>query len=261
MTDPRPESLDGDQLTDLIIRLLLDGDLRDRLASKGAAAVAANAAELECLETVDLGELDTATRRFRSGVWRLGREGGLWSTFPRSLRMLAEAGAEEPDLLTAFISSRHFSQFRLIPYAGQGLSVEESFASFLLDFAEKELIGIRQSADMALRETIAHELMIALFTALATEQPLSFVIGVQAIIRTDRGHAALCSYSPSSLAAWEENGTDAGVAAPTVPYAYFALPGRVARGVVSSRVAAAFEVIPTAEGNAARLQLSQRGLW
>jgi len=250
MTDPGPESLNGDQLADLITRLLLDGDLRDRLASEGAAAVAANAAELECLETVDLEELDTAARRFRSGIWRLGREGGLSFTFPRSLRMLAEAGAEGPALLSAFIGSRQFGQFRLVPYAGQGLCVEECFASFLLNVAGN-------NASSVVRETITHELMIALFTALATEQPLSFVIGAPSIIRTDRGHAALCSYSPTALAAWGENGTEASA----VPYAYFAVPGRVARGVVTSRVAAAFEAAPTAGGDAARRQLSRRGLW
>jgi hypothetical protein len=250
MTNPAPRSLDGDQLTDLITRLLLDGDLRDRLASEGAAAVAANAAELECLETVDLEELDTAARRFRSGIWRLGREGGLGVTFARSLRMIAEAGLEAPALLTDFVASRHFRQFRLVPYTGQGLSVEESFASFLLD-------AVGQNASTVLRETIAHELMSALFTALATEQPLSFVIGAPAVIKTGRGHAALCSYSPAALAAWGENRTEAS----TVPYAYFAVPGRVARGVVTSRVAAAFEAAPTPEGDVARLQLSRRGLW
>ena len=250
MTGPGLEALDGDQLTDLITRLLLDGDLRDRLASDGAAAVAANAAELECLETVDLEELDTAARRFRSGIWRLGREGGLSFTFARSLRMLAEAGTEGPALLTAFIGSRQFGQFRLVPYAGPGLCVEESFASFLLDVAV-------DNANAVLRETINHELMISLFTALATEQPLSFVVGSPSVVETSRGYAALCSYSPAALSAWGEKLT----AGSAVPYAYFAVPGRVARGVVTSRVAAAFEASPTAEGDAARHQLSRRGLW
>jgi hypothetical protein len=254
MTSPGLESLSADQLTDLITRLLLDGDLRDRLGREGAAAVAANAAEQECLETVDLEELDTAARRFRSGIWRLGREGGLGATFPRSLRMIAEAGGEGPALLNAFIASRHFSQFRLVPYAGLGLSVEESFASFLLDAGGPD-------ASTVLRETITHELISALFTALATEQPLSFVIGTPAVIKTGRGHAALYSYAPASLAAWEENATDGGDARLSVPYAYFAVPGRVARGVITGRVAAAFEPPATPEGDAARLQLAKRGLW
>jgi hypothetical protein len=249
MTSPGP-ALNGDELTDLITRLLLDGDLRDRLASEGAAAVAANAAELECLETVDLEELGTAARRFRSGIWRLGREGGLGVTFSRSLRLIAETGAKESALIGAFIGSRQFSQFRLVPYTGQGLSVEESFASFLHD-------ALGQNAGTVLRETITHELMCALFAALATEQPLSFVIGASAVIKTGRGHAALCWYSPAALAAWGENRTEAS----TVPYAYFAVPGRVARGVVTGRVAAAFEAAPTPEGDVARLQLCKRGLW
>jgi hypothetical protein len=255
------DALDGDQLTDLIVRLLIDSDLRERLATEGARAVASNTGELECLETIDHKELDTTARRFRSGIWRLGR-GGIRASFPMSLRMLSAADAEDTELLSGFLASRHFGRFRLIPYTGPGLSVEECFASFLLDFADAEFAGAGEArlpgGATLLRETVNHELMIALFAALACDQPLSFVIATQGIISTGRGHAALRWYSPDSLAAWKEGG--AGVSA-TVPYAYFTTSAGVARGVVSDRVAAAFEPVPTAEGDTARRQLSQRGLW
>ncbi|MGC0422502.1 DUF692 family multinuclear iron-containing protein [Embleya sp. AB8] len=249
------EALDGEQLADLLMRLLLEPDLRARLATEGAAEVATNAGEAECLETVALDELDAAARRFRSRIWRLGHEGGLTGTFPRSLRTLGEAGHADAGLLNGFLASPHFAEFRLIPYHGPGLSVEEAFARFLLDLPDV-------AARAALRETVGHELMLSLFTALCHEQPLSFVIGAEGVIRTDHGHAALRRYAPTSIVGW-----DAGAAVPAVdageavPYAYFATPAGLAHGAISARVAAAFEATSTPAGEAARAALSQRGMW
>ncbi|MGW0803428.1 hypothetical protein [Nonomuraea sp. NPDC002799] len=248
-------SLDGEGLADLIMRLLLDGRLRERLAAEGAVAVAANAGELECLETIDHDELDAAARRFRSAIWRLGARGSLGSAFPFSLRLLAAAGIGESELLDGFLGSPRFGRFRLIPYSGPGLSVEEAFAAFLLDLAGER--GTPLPGAAILRETVVHELMINLFAALACEQPLSFVIESEGIVRTGRGHAALRRYAPAALASWGEAPAGGG----TVPYAYFATPAGVTRGVVSERVAAAFAAVPTAESQAARDALSRRGLW
>ncbi|MCA2228884.1 hypothetical protein [Nonomuraea aurantiaca] len=255
MSAPVARSLDGEQLADLIMRLLLDGRLRERLATDGAAAVAAGAGELECLETIDLDELDAAARRFRSTIWRLGAGGSLASAFPRSVSVFAAAGVGDAELLDGFLGSPRFSRFRLIPYSGPGVSVEEAFAAFLLDLAEARL-----SDAVILRETVGHELMIALFAALSCEQPLSFVIESEGIVETGRGHAALRRYAPASLASWGE-ATGDGDQAGDVPYAYFATPAGVSRGVVSERVAAAFAATPTAESDAARRALSRRGLW
>lgn len=281
MIAPSVNPLTGDQLTALYLSLLLDERLRERLAAEGAEAVAANAGELECLETVDLEELDTAARRFRSNIWRLGRGGSLAATFPRSLRIFAAAGVRDAELLSGFLGSRHFASFRLVPYTGAGLSVEESFASFLLDVAETErarLAAAGSDDPATVRETVLHELMIALFTALACEQPLSFVIDAEGIVTTDRGHAALRHYSPAALALWGEGtGRPGGVARPqtaghetapaataadqAVPYAYFATPAGLACGVVSARVAMAFQAAPTPQRDAARGALARRGLW
>ncbi|MEU7861425.1 hypothetical protein [Nonomuraea sp. NPDC049141] len=263
MSAPGVRSLDGERLTELIMRLLLDSRLRERLATEGAAAVAADAGELECLETIDLDELDAAARRFRSNIWRLGTGGSLAATFPRSVSLFAATGVGvgvgtgtgtgtgEAELLDGFLGSPSFARFRLIPYSGSGVSVEEAFASYLLGLA-----GTRPDAAI-LRETVDHELMIALFTALACEQPLSFVIESEGIVETDRGHAALRRYAPAALASWGEAAAGDGA----VPYAYFATPAGVTRGVVSERVAAAFAATPTAESDAARRALSRRGLW
>lgn len=281
MIAPYPNPLNGDQLTALYLGLLLDERLRERLAAEGAEAVAANAGELDCLETVDLEELDTAARRFRSNIWRLGRGGSLAAAFPCSLRIFAAAGVRDSELLSGFLGSRHFASFRLVPYTGTGLSVEESFASFLLDVAESERARLATAGSddaAAVRETVLHELMIALFTALACEQPLSFVIGAEGIVTTDRGHAALRHYSPAALALWGEGTARPGATArnqtaghkpapaaaaadQAVPYAYFATPAGLACGVVSARVAMAFETAPTPQRDAARGALAQRGLW
>ncbi|MER6913587.1 DUF692 family multinuclear iron-containing protein [Streptomyces sp. NPDC000594] len=281
---PPAEQLDGGHLTDLLLRLFLDGDLRTRLATEGAAAVAANAGERECLETVDLEELDSAVRRFRSQIRRLGRDGGLAATFPRSLRALGRDRHSEDGLLDGFLASPHFGRFRLLPYCGPGLSAEEAYALHLLD-----LPGAAD--DPALRETIGHELLLALFPALCHEQPLSFVIEAPGVVPTGRGHAALRRYAPGTVAGWtappaatapteaartgttRTDTTRAGTTRAettrtgetpmeeTVPYAYFATPAGFAHGPVSARVAAAFETTPTPEGDAARAALVRRGMW
>lgn len=261
MTAAPARPLDGDRLTDLYLRLLLDGHLRERLGAEGAAAVAADPGELECLETIDLAELDSAARRFRSWIWRLGRGGSLASAFPCSLRMFAAVGVNEQELLDGLLGSAHFGRFRLIPYTGPGVSVEEAFASFLLDLAEQrrdELAAGDPAWAGVLRETVTHELMIGLFAALACEQPLSFVIETGGIVETGRGHAALRRYSMASIISWNETAPGGDAAA---PYAYFATPAGVTRGVVSERVAAAFETTQTTAGDAARHALARRGLW
>jgi hypothetical protein len=269
VTAPPDASLSGDELADLLMRLLLDGQFRQRLAAEGAGAVAANAGELECLATIDLDELDTTARRFRSKIWRLGCGGNLGATFPRSCQQFAAAGIDESELLTGFLGSAAFGTFRLLPYTGPGQSVEESFASFLLDFAAgQEQARFKTdgnaAAGLVLPETIAHELMIALFTALTCEQPLSFVIATGGIITTNRGHAALRPYSPASVASWRPDRSGAGAPqadSPTVNYAYFGTRAGITHGVVSDQVATAFQTVPTAAGDAARRALAERGLW
>ncbi|MFK8844218.1 hypothetical protein [Streptomyces sp. Ac-502] len=258
--------LDGQQLTDLLMRLLLDERLRQRLAAEGAAAVASGAGELECLETVDLTELDSAARQFRTAIWKLGRNGGIASAFPGSLRILAAAGVKDAELLTGFLHSEEFGRFRLVPYTGRGLSAEEAFASYLLGFVAghpERLASADVDAPVVLRETVTHELMTALFTALVCEQPLSFDIAVEGIVTTGRGHAALRRYTPRSVASWADRPTAAARQenGRPVAYAYFATPAGVTRGAVSAQITAAFETTPSAEGDAARRALSGRGLW
>ncbi|MGW1208880.1 hypothetical protein ACWD5F_04485 [Streptomyces sp. NPDC002499] len=256
MTTVEPgASLDGEQLTDLLMRLLLDADLRARLADGGAEAVAADAGELECLASVDLDELDTTARRLRSQVWRPGSGGSLATTFPRGLRLLQDAGVTESDLLTGFLGSPHFARYRLIPYTAPGLSAEEAFAGYLLD-------GVGAGV---LRDTVTHELMIALFTSLTCEQPLSFVIEAEGIVPTDRGHAAVRAYAAASVATWgaTAGGRPSGETegADEVHYAYFTASAGLAHGVVSGRVAAAFEAEPSDRRETARQALAGRGLW
>ncbi|MFI2235721.1 hypothetical protein [Streptomyces chrestomyceticus] len=266
MKAPPGRQLDGQQLTDLLMRLLLDERLRQRLADEGAAAVASGPGELECLEAVDLSELDSAARQFRTSVWKQGRNGGLASAFPRSLRLLAAAGVRDAELLTGFLRSEEFGRFRLLPYAGRGLSEEEAFAAYLIGCVAARpdrLTGAGVDAPVVLRETVTHELMTALFTALLCEQPLSFDIAVEGIVRTRRGHAALRRYTPRSVASWADRPAAAAwqESGESVAYAYFATPAGVRRGAVSAQVAAAFETTPSAEGDAARRALSRRGLW
>lgn len=104
--------------------------------------------------------------------------------------------------------------------------------------------------------------MMALFTSLACEQPLSFVIEADGIVRTDRGHATVRTYEAASVATWAAatSGT-ADAEAEGVHYAYFTTSAGLAHGVVSGRVAAAFEAEPSARRETARRALARRELW
>ncbi|MFD4530047.1 hypothetical protein ACFWP7_40330 [Streptomyces sp. NPDC058470] len=109
--------------------------------------------------------------------------------------------------------------------------------------------------------------MIALFTSLTCEQPLSFVIEAEGIVPTDRGHAALRVYAEASTATWRAaaaerpEATEHAANAEAVQYAYFTTSAGLAHGVVSGRVAAAFEAEPSTRRENARRALARRGLW
>jgi hypothetical protein len=114
---------------------------------------------------------------------------------------------------------------------------------------------------------VTHELMIALFTSLTCEQPLSFVIEAEGIVATGQGHAAVRTYAAASAAGWaatsaeRPESTAHAATAEAVHYAYFATSAGLAHGVVSGRVAAAFEAEPSDRRETARRALARRGLW
>ncbi len=256
MTTVEPgASLDGERLTDLLMRLLLDADLRTRLADEGAEAVAADPGELECLASVDLAELDTTARRLRSQVWRPGSGGSLATTFPRSLRLLQDTGVTESDLLTGFLGSPHFARFRLIPYTAPGLSAEEAFAAYLLEGAEAR--SAARHRDPRADDRPVHRADVRATPVVRDRgggdrphrpgpRSRAYVCGVV------RGHlGATTGGRPSA----EAQGAD------EAHYAYFTTPAGLAHGVVSGRVADAFEDGPSDRRETARRALARRGLW
>ncbi|MEV0037490.1 hypothetical protein, partial [Streptomyces sp. NPDC050804] len=215
--------LSGDELTELLLRLLTDDDYRERLGERGAGELARNDAELSCLSSIDQRELDYTARRFRGNLWSGEGAGGIAGAFPRSLTLLERAGWTRKRLLAGFVRSPEFDGYRVVPYAGEGTSLEEAFATFAMSLSpEPADVATAESADVetaapagvataesddarmarTLRCTLQHEMLLAVFTALVQEHPVAFRVGIEGVMPTDNGHAVLRRYPAEVLTGW-----------------------------------------------------------
>ncbi|MFE4173588.1 hypothetical protein ACFRR7_16300 [Streptomyces sp. NPDC056909] len=276
------DDLSGGELTELLLRLLTDDDYRERLGERGAGELARNAAELSCLSSIDQRELDYTARRFRGNLWSGEGAGGIAGAFPRSLTLLERAGWTRKRLLAGFVRSPEFDGYRVVPYAGEGSSLEEAFATFAMSLSlEPADVETAESADVeapapadvetaesddarmartarTLRCTLQHEMLLAVFTALVHEHPVAFRVGIEGVMPTDNGHAVLRRYPAEVLTGW-------GTAVPgdggEMWCLYSATPRGVAFGPVSRRVADALSRPGEPAAEKVREALRMRGIW
>ncbi|MFD7162980.1 hypothetical protein [Streptomyces violascens] len=274
-TGPSPEpaaadpcELDADELTDLLLRLLTDDEFRNGLARDGASAIARNRAELGCLATIDQDELEYTARRFRGNLWSGDAGAGISAAFPRSLELLARVGWNRERLMAAFLRSPEFTQYRALPYTGEGISLEEAFGRFATG-----LSGDANSGDSpdeiagghALSSTLAHEMLMALLTALVHEAPVAFRTDLAQIMPTTHGYAAVHHHPPALLATWRGTDHPAGQAVEEgrelVPCLYSSTPRGLAFGPVSPYTAEALTIPGHPAADEVRQALLKRGLW
>jgi hypothetical protein len=262
MTGTTEPGLDGGELTELLLRLLTDDDYRERLSERGAPAVARDSAELACLSSIDLQELDYTARRFRSNLWNGDGASGIAGAFPRSLALLEEAGWPRKRLLAGFIRSPEFGGYRALPYTGEGTSLEEAFATFAMGLSHD---AAGREAAQALRCTLEHEMLLALFTALVHEHPVSFRVGVEGVMPTDSGYAVLRRYPAPVLTGWGTaapgDGGDGDGDGGDVHCLYASTPRGLAFGPVSQRVAEALSRPGEPAAEKVREALRMRGIW
>ncbi|MGW6744263.1 hypothetical protein ACWGDX_26625 [Streptomyces sp. NPDC055025] len=276
------DDLSGGELTELLLRLLTDDDYREHLGERGAGELARNDAELSCLSSIDQRELDYTARRFRGYLWSGEGAGGIAGAFPRSLTLLERAGWTRKRLLAGFVRSPEFDGYRVVPYAGEGTSLEEAFATFAmslspepadleapapahvdtpapagLEAAESDDARTARTA-RTLRCTLQHEMLLAVFTALVHEHPVAFRVGIEGVMPTDNGHAVLRRYPAEVLTGW-------GTAVPGDGAErwclYSATPRGVAFGPVSRRVADALSRPGEPAAEKVREALRMRGIW
>ncbi|MCX5383748.1 hypothetical protein [Streptomyces sp. NBC_00083] len=274
-----PAELDAGQLTELLLRLLTDDDFRTRLARDGAAATARDAAELACLATIDHDELAFTARRFRGNLWSGDAAAGIAAAFPRSLALLTRAGWNRERLLTAFLRSPEFAAYRALPYAGEGISLEEAFGRFAggprgegpapAGFEPGRGGGPEPSAGgdcgPYLADTVKHETLMALLTALVHEATVSFRVDLPEIMATAHGYAAVHHHPPALIAelrgAAPTAGATDGERRATVPCLYSSTPRGLAFGPVSPATAEALTVPGHPAADDVRQALLKRGLW
>ncbi|MFE4830180.1 hypothetical protein [Streptomyces sp. NPDC056672] len=268
------DDLSGGELTELLLRLLTDDDYRERLGERGAGELARNDAELSCLSSIDQRELVYTARRFRGNLWSGEGVGGIAGAFPRSLTLLERAGWTRKRLLAGFVRSPEFDGYRVVPYAGEGTSLEEAFATFAMSLSPEPAdveapapadVETAESDDArtartarTLRCTLQHEMLLAVFTALVQERPVAFRVGIEGVMPTDNGHAVLRRYPAEVLAGW-------GTAVPgdggEMWCLYSATPRGVAFGPVSGRVADALSRPGEPAAEKVREALRMRGIW
>ena len=156
-------------LDQVLDRLLHDSAYRGALLRGEVAELGLRPEDRDAVVAIDLVELERTARNVRDDL--LNRKhrgtGGLRELFPGTLeawRVARPADNELAELLDAFMCSLPFRQHREIPYAGEGLSLEEAF----FRFAEIHDIG-----DAALRE---QEFLNAMVRALAVSPRATFSI-------------------------------------------------------------------------------------
>lgn len=169
--------------------------------------------DLGALDAIDRAELARAAEEIRRDLWSRKHRGsgGLSSLYPRTIAAWQAAHPEDTqleELLSLFMESEAFDDYREIPFAGAGLSLEEAF----FRFCEAFCIG-----EPSTRED---ELLLALMKALLLSPSPSFTIP-EPVRRAPGGFFAV-SARPA-----------AADGAPSAPVLYAAVSGRLMTGPIT----------------------------
>jgi hypothetical protein len=122
-------------LDDALDRLLHQRSVREAFLAGRFDALALARDDLEALATVDRAQLSSAADKVRTDLLhrRHRGSGGLPSLYPRTLAAWTAAHPEDADfveLLSRFMESEAFGEYREIPFSGPGCSLEEAFHRF-----------------------------------------------------------------------------------------------------------------------------------
>jgi hypothetical protein len=123
-------------------RLLHRRSYREAFLAGRLDALDLSAEDREALTTIDPDALVREAASVQQDLLRREHRGcgGLLSLYPRTIAAWREAHPSDPDLvelLSRFMESDAFDAYREIPFAGQGLSLEEAFHRF----CEAEEVG------------------------------------------------------------------------------------------------------------------------
>jgi hypothetical protein len=130
------------------------------------------------LDSIDHDELVATARRIVHNVLKgnTRSSGGLLAVYPLTLARLRARRVTPEKVVEAFLESKHFDDYKELPYCGVGLSIEEAF----FRFAKQSLVPRRRTVDRAI---LRHEFLNAIMAILAASPRPHFIIRSRQLVR------------------------------------------------------------------------------
>jgi hypothetical protein len=169
-----------------IDRLLHKPAVLAEFLGRGPAALGLDAADADALDQIDRGQLVRTAAHIRGQILHRQQRGSgsLLNRFPRTIA--AFAGADLDGLAGEFLGSAQFDDYREVPFAGLGRSLEECF----FRFAEARGLG-----EAAVRE---QEFLSAILRALVVNPDPDFSVPAE-VRRAPGGYFAVSVRSGPTL--------------------------------------------------------------
>lgn len=169
------------ELNDALYLLLHDARYRKAFLDGDHARLGLAAQDEAALRTIDAEELVKTSEQILSNVLKGDFDvgGGLRRSYPAIFEALRQEGQLERSVMYEFLSSDAFLEYREIPFAGEGICVEEAFYLFLRDHPSF-LKGFAANA-MLLR----HEFLTVMLSILTVNRDPHFSLRSTDLIRTN----------------------------------------------------------------------------
>lgn len=220
------------ELETALFRLLHHRAYRQAFVAGRYAELCLSEENLQHLMAIDRDDLEETARKIVRNLLRgdtTEGSGGLTCAFPRVLQMLQASGCDLLELMYEFTSSEAFDRYREIPFAGEGICVEEAFYHYLSDdsrFAEGSVVY----------DLLTHEFLQSLLAILVVNQDPSFVIETPLVRSNGVARYALHRMSKET-AEWIGNRTITDSKNRTVIWLYAATKQRFVSGPISPFIA------------------------
>ncbi|ARU61369.1 hypothetical protein CBW65_10430 [Tumebacillus avium] len=184
---------------------------------------------VQAFATVDREELSATAKQICRNLLagERGCSRGLRGAYGRVLQALEAGGRQALDVVYAFVESEQYDSYREVPYAGEGICVEEAFYEFL---GQDEWF-VRDARMMCL---LTHEFLTALMGILTVNQDPAFYVRSELVHWNGAARVAVLRY-PRAVAEALGGRKIAGVEV-DVPWLYAATAERFVSGPVTPLV-------------------------
>lgn len=210
---------------------------------------------VQAFATVDREELSATAKQICRNLLagERGFSRGLRGAYDRVLQALEAGGRSALDVVYAFVESEQYASYREVPYAGEGICVEEAFYEFL----QQDEWFVRDARMMCL---LTHEFLTALMGILTVNQDPAFYVRSELVRWNGAARFAVLRY-PLAVAQVLAGRGIAGE--DEVPWLYAATAERFVSGPVSPLVADLLlgnEMMNESHAAATEIKLQEMGL-